>query len=258
MQLRQMTDLLNGSGGMQNARDLAERVARLSQSGMTQELDALVSKTPWAIARDSVQEAWVMALLSGPKTHLVNMMGNAAVALGQVFERSVASRIGSVLGDETGVMMGESLSMLRGMMGGVMDGLRLAGQAFKMNASGGWAGKIDLPHAPAISAENWRLAKDGVLGKTVDVLGNAMRLPGRALMAEDEFFKAVGFRSELHAQAYREACRSEPKSFVDRQFIDRRVRIRRSPIPHPRDCAIAQDRRARDRRTSVERRGHTM
>ncbi|MCL2124248.1 MAG: hypothetical protein FWH34_09160, partial [Desulfovibrionaceae bacterium] len=97
LNLRQMTDVLNGSGGIEAARDLAARVARLSQSGMAQELDALVSKTGYQITRDSIQEAWVMALLSGPKTHLVNMMGNATVALGQVFEREVAGRIGRIL-----------------------------------------------------------------------------------------------------------------------------------------------------------------
>ena len=137
LNLRQMAEMLDGSGGVEAARELAARVSRLSQAGMAQELEAVVAKTPYQITRDSIQEAWVMGLLSNPKTHLVNMMGNATVALGQVFERGIAARIGRVLGDETGVQMGESLTMLNGMIGGVQDGLRLAAKAFRMNDAGG-------------------------------------------------------------------------------------------------------------------------
>jgi hypothetical protein len=174
---------------------------------MAGELEALAAKTPWAIARESLQEAWVMALLSAPGTHLVNTMSNMTVALGQVFERTVAGRIGSVPGDAAGVKAGESLAMLNGLIGGTKDALRLAWKTFRANESGGWGGKIDPPRNPAISAENWRLAKDGAFGKFVDVIGSIVRLPGRAIMAEDEFFKAIGYRAERNALAYRQATR---------------------------------------------------
>jgi hypothetical protein len=223
LMLRDMTEVLNSSGGIEAVRDLAARISRLSQSGMAQELDALVAKTPLRLTRESIQEAWVMALLSGPKTHLVNMMSNATVALGQVFERAVAGRIGAALGDQTGVVAGESLAMLNGMLGGVKDGLRLAAKSFRHNESGGWGGKMDLPHEPAISAENWRLAKDGAMGKFVDVLGNAVRIPGRALMAEDEFFKSIGYRAELHAQAYRQATREAAAGKIGKDGIKGRM-----------------------------------
>jgi hypothetical protein len=239
LQLREMKEVLDGMGGTEAAKDLAARVARLSQAGMTTELEKFVEKSAYAITRDSLQEAWVMALLSGPKTHLVNMMSNTTVALGQVFERAVAGRIGAVLGDETGVMMGESLSMLNGLIGGVKDGLRLASKAFRMNEAGGWAGKIDLPHAPAISAENWRLAKDGAFGRTVDVIGNAIRIPGRALMAEDEFFKAVGFRAELNALAFREATREAAAGKIGKdQIRERMAEILENPPDNMRMGAI--------------------
>jgi len=223
LNLRQMAEVLDGAGEIEAARDLAARVARLSQAGMAQELDALVSKTFGRITRESIQEAWVMALLSGPKTHLVNMMGNTTVALGQVFEREVVGRIGRALGEEASVAAGESLSMLSGLLGGAKDGLRLAWKAFRMNEGGGWSGKIDLPHEPAISAENWKLAKDGAFGKFVDVLGNIVRLPSRAFMAEDEFFKSIGYRAELHAQAYREASREAAAGKIGKDEITSRM-----------------------------------
>ena len=223
MQLRQISEALAGSGGKDNALELAARVAQLSQSGMAQELDAFVAKSLYANTRDSIQEAWTMALLSNPKTHLVNITSNATVALGQVFERAVAGHIGNVLGGEAGVAAGESLAMLNGLIGGVKDGLRLAWKSMRTNEAGGWAGKIDLPHEPAISAESWRLAKDGAFGRFVDVLGNIVRMPGRALMAEDEFFKSIGYRAELHAQAYRQATREAAAGKIGNDGIRQRM-----------------------------------
>jgi adenine/guanine phosphoribosyltransferase-like PRPP-binding protein len=223
LNLRQMKEVLDGTGGVESARDLAARVAKLSKSGMTQELETLVAKTPLQITRESLQEAWVMALLSGPKTHIVNTMSNATVALGEIFERAAAARIGAVLGDTEGVVAGEALSMLNGLVGGVKDGLRLAWKAFKTDQGGSWGGKIDLPHNPAISAENWGLAKEGAFGRFVDLLGNVVRLPGRALVAEDEFFKSIGYRAELNAQAYRQATREAAAGRIGKEQVRERM-----------------------------------
>jgi hypothetical protein len=136
LNLRQMKEVLDGMGGIESTRDLAERVARLSRAGMAGELETLIAKTPLQITGESLQEAWIMALLSGPKTHLVNMTSNAAAALGNVFERGVASRIGAVLGDTRGVAAGEALSMLTGLIGGVKDGLRLAWKTLRTDPGG--------------------------------------------------------------------------------------------------------------------------
>lgn len=55
----------------------------------------------------------------------------------------------------------------------------------------------------AISAQS--LGASGVLGQGVDMLGSMIRTPGRALLTGDEFFKSIGYRMELNAQAYRRA-----------------------------------------------------
>ena len=54
-----------------------------------------------------------------------------------------------------------------------------------------------------ITAENLDLT--GVPGRAADFIGEAVRLPGRFLMAGDELFKAIGYRMELNAQAFRTA-----------------------------------------------------
>jgi hypothetical protein len=42
-------------------------------------------------------------------------------------------------------------------------------------------------------------------GRGLDMIGTLTRLPGHALAAEDEFFKTIGYRAEVHAQALRQA-----------------------------------------------------
>ena len=224
LQLRHMAEMLEQiPGGQKTVLELADAVGKLTASGQVQGLEKLVEKSAWAIARGSVQEAWVMGLLSGPKTHMVNMASNAFVALQQVFERGVAARIGRILGDEAGVQVGEGLAYMSGQVGSIKDAFRLAGKAFKENQGGFWSGKIDLPPTPAISAESWRLAKDGAFGKTVDTVGKVVRIPGRALMAEDEFFKTVGYRAELRAQAHRQATREAAAGKIGPDQVSNRI-----------------------------------
>jgi len=53
LQLRQISDVLGGLGGMENSLGLATRVAKLSQAGMVQELEAMISKTVGQITQPS-------------------------------------------------------------------------------------------------------------------------------------------------------------------------------------------------------------
>ena len=46
----------------------------------------------------------------------------------------------------------------------------------------------------------------GIAGQAVDLMGEFVRLPGRALLAGDELFKSVGYRMELNARAFRQAA----------------------------------------------------
>ena len=69
------------------------------------------------------------------------------------------------------------------------------------------ATKLDLSRRRQIgkTGDFRQMAKDvreGHIGSAmVSFLGSMMRLPGRALMAEDEFFKGIAYRGSLHEQA---------------------------------------------------------
>lgn len=197
----------SGDGDFRLSQEMAKRMAKLSDAGMATEFDAIARGSVWARSRDAFLEVWVNGLLSGPQTHLVNMMSNTGVAFQQMYERAAAAQLARALGHNGSVEVGEAMSQLFGMISGVKDGLRYAAKTLRTNQSGYGMGKIDLdmPHARAISSEAWNVAKDTPLGRTVDVIGVTATLPGRFLAAEDEFFKTIGYRMELNSLALRRA-----------------------------------------------------
>ena len=228
-------------GGTQVSRELAKRITAIAESGQYRELDKLVEKSARATTMDMVKEAWIMALLSGPKTHLVNTMSNTSVALMQIYERKAANFIGRVLGDQGGVELGESMAMWYGMIEGTKDGFRYAWKSMKSGESGMGLGKIEVGRPGSISAEGMGIASETWLGRGVDGIGNIIRIPGRMLVAEDEFFKTIGYRMELNAQAVRQATQEvHAGKITEAQMKGRIYDLVQNPPEHIRLSAMDQ------------------
>jgi len=234
-------DALRSVGDLDLSREMADRIAKLGSAGMPQELDAVVRGSLWVRSRDAFLEAWVNGLLSGPKTHLVNMMSNTGVVFQQMYERATAAQISRALGSDGGVQAGEATAQLFGMVSGFKDALRYSAKTLRTNETGFGMGKIDLPRARAISAEAWGMAKDSPLGRSMDVLGAAVSVPGRLLAAEDEFFKTLGYRMELNALALRRATQEANAGIIQPDQLKARIAdIVADPPPDIRLDAIDQ------------------
>ena len=203
-QMRGIENVLEQFGGADVSRNLAGRIAAL-RGGSLANLDEVVSRSVGARTRDAVIEGWIMGLLSGPKTHLVNTMSNTSVIFLQMLERGTAARIGKLLGTKGGVELGEGMAQWHGAVSGLKDAFIFAGRALKSGESGFGLGKIDTPRQGAISSEAFNMASDTWTGRAVDFIGSTARIPGRLLSAEDEFFKTIGYRMELHSRALRMA-----------------------------------------------------
>jgi acyl CoA:acetate/3-ketoacid CoA transferase alpha subunit len=216
-------------GGV-SARDMAEAIVALDDvittgqgvgpAGPTATTTGQITKTAKKIqqakTKDMLLEAWINGLLSGLHTHAANTLSNALVALSQIPERWVAARIGQLSGSDA-VAASEAAAMWYGMTSGAKDALKLAGKALWRGQSTDPMGKVETP-IRAITAENLNLDPANWLGRGINLLGETVRTPGRFLMAEDEFFKAMGYRMELHAQAHRIATTEKlaGKAFADR------------------------------------------
>jgi hypothetical protein len=199
---RAVRDWLGMGGGPESVRRMAEKMAGIEEP---EKIAKVVSKGYRATKFDVFLEAWINGLLSNPVTHAVNFLSNMATALVQVPERKIAAKIGKYVFRDQSIAEGEASAQLYGMTMGFMDGLRLAGKAMVEGKSAGEFGtKLEI-HKRAISAD--ALEMSGVSGRAVDMLGEAIRLPGRALIAGDELWKAVGYRMELHSQALRLATK---------------------------------------------------
>lgn len=202
---RAIEQLMAAMGGPDASMQMARRLAILADSGANPAAIAkFVEKGATATTMDAVREVWINGLLSSPATHVVNSTSNMLVAFQQIYERGAAAQIGALRGSD-GVVPGEATAMAYGLVSSVKDAFRMAGIALKTGETGAALNKIDLPMRRALSAEAFGMASDTGLGRAVDMLGNVARVPGRLLGAEDEFFKTIGYRMELHAQALRQA-----------------------------------------------------
>lgn len=223
-------EMLDQSGGHDVNSTMVDAFLNAVQNGPADAAARFAHQAQAVTTSDMLYEAWINSLLGSPVTHIVNVSGNALATAQGVVERYGAAAYGAgertvlrMMGRDAqgGVGMSEANAYARGMAFGVWDSLRAAGKAFKtgqgtdMFQKLGYGDKItaqninQLPIAKSIAG---RLGKDELLKTNstmalfADRLGEYYyRLPGRFLMAEDEFFKTLTYRAELNAQSAREA-----------------------------------------------------
>jgi hypothetical protein len=221
--LRDITSILEQNGGNEVSRELASRISALTQSGMYKELDEVVKRTAYAKTRDAVLEGWINGLLSNPTTHIVNTMSNSIVMGLRMGERAVASKISSMMGDEGGVAAGEAAQQWFGLTQGLKDAFRYAYKAAKTGESGYGLNKLETAREGSITSEAFNLSNTGWLGRGVDALGSVIRTPGRLMTGEDEFFKTLGYRMEVNAQAMRQATNEVSAGTLAADSVKQRV-----------------------------------
>lgn len=255
----QINNLIAESGGLDVTRELAKRISVLADAKRYDVMEHMISEGAFARTRDAVAQVWINGMLTNPATHVVNTLSNTSVAVQQIFERRTAHMLGKLFGEESAVKAGEAMAMVYGMVEGVKDSLRLNArgrkvllegvshlvsgkgkQAFKdlisedenigsvyksfiTGRTGFGINKIDLPRVGALSSETWNVASDTWLGRSMDMVDTATQLPGRMLGTADEFFKSIGYRMELNAQAVRQASNEISEGLIDNKAFKSRI-----------------------------------
>lgn len=171
--------------------DLANKIAGLDDINQVGKFTAEAFK---AKTSDMLLEAWINALLSGPTTHAANMLSNSFVSAWSIPESATAAAISKLTG--SGISGREALARGFGILEGAKDGIRAAWRAFKTEEPSDAATKLDVRRYRAIPSVD--------IGG-VEIGGKQVRIPGRLLQAEDEFFKAIGYRQEIGALSMRKA-----------------------------------------------------
>jgi len=169
-----------------------DRLATLDNPSASRKILDFVGKNKtWEV----LNEAWINALLSNPKTQLVNAIGNGITAMAKPIEDKLGANISALLGagDVAKVaryneLSKEAGSTFAGLFRYLSDAIKLGGKAFKK-------GELILEGSAGLSKIDTGTSAIG--GK----LGEFIRLPSRALNAGDEIFKQINYRSKLNAIA---------------------------------------------------------
>ena len=141
---------------------------------------------------DYVQEAWINSLLSSPSTQLVNFLSGVLTAALRPVEFYTGALVGAVRRDPDRLTFSEANSRLVGTIAGTIEGLKAGSKAFvKPESVVDSMTKLELNKQKAIPG----------------LFGEAVRLPGRLLVATDTGFKAAAYRQEIYGLAMRKAKR---------------------------------------------------
>jgi len=144
-------------------------------------------------------EIFINSLLSAPETHIVNIVGSLMnVALGPL---DLAA--GSPIMDTE--MKARAVRELVKIFTSTGDNLKAAGKAL-------WLDKNILDERRMFGQDQYeryaiRMAGDNAFAKTVNVFGHGFRIPGRFMMAGDEFVKQAAFRSHLWGEFSEQATK---------------------------------------------------
>ncbi len=220
--VRQVIDEYGGDAALS---DLAKSYLTIESRAAR---NALVEKSMMSSVKDVWFTTYINGLLSSPVSHAKNVVSNLTFGLYQMPERLMASMYSNFLpkavregrmpdvvtkwGDllpgsaQDKIDYDEALTMMQSLRNGVVEGFSLATTAFKKNQPSDLMSKIEAQRGtdlPSISSAAFGIEQDKWLGKAIDYYGTAITMPGRMLMAEDEFFKGVLYRMELNTQITR-------------------------------------------------------
>ncbi len=204
-------------------------VVTLNNMSLDQRGHYLVEMADKAVTLSSrmISELYINSLLTSGVTHAVNIAGNATMQILRLGERGIAGGIGEartqmakLVGSEKArgqdymdrAYMGEMAMGAFGDAMGLKDAFTLMTRAMLKGEASDLATKLDL-RGPAIGDTNSipQVLKDlsqtrsmgDFFNSVINIIGIAGRMPGRALLMEDEFFKGIIRSKTIYQEAYR-------------------------------------------------------
>lgn len=202
--LRGIEEALDNFGGVEATQDLAKRLTLMSQAGKmtTDQINQVARGGALARTGKAMQEAWMLGLLTSPRTHIVNVSSNVLTGLTIGAERYGMAAQGDIA-------FREANEFMIGYLGSFRQAMANAAQAWKTGQTGFGMGKIEAPFERATAREVLDPnGKAGIFSKALDMYGAALnRYVGGTLAAGDEFGKTTLYNAQLRALAARQAQR---------------------------------------------------
>ena len=194
-----VAELIQNTGGSAVVDELAKRWLATPVTARAK----FAAKGWFAKTRAAVFTIWINGLLSGLRTHEINILSNTVFTLWQIPERLGGAAIGALRqavprANPDRVRGMEAVDMLHGLVESIPDAFRLAARVFRTDTPTRFTTKLEHAHQRAVASD-----RANFFGHTINHFGTLVNLPGRGLMTTDEFNKAIAMRMELRAQARR-------------------------------------------------------
>ncbi len=226
-------DVLNAMLQETGGGKLAERMAKGYLDALNEGGQANANKYvngAWSQKVEGVwMEVYINGLLSYFPTHLKNalatplFMGYNAMAdmmaatLGTTFR--TGARLAGRDADPDGVHFEDVFARIYGFGQAFGDAWVTAAKTFSEEAPADTLNKVESGGLRAIDSENLGISNNTV-SKAVDHMGRVIRLPGRALMGADDFWRVIASRGTLYEEAVRTARRSRSAGRTDAESMD--------------------------------------
>jgi hypothetical protein len=189
----------------------AQLKALIACGGDLEKVARIVEPPPASVrAMNAHNEYWINAILSGPKTHIVNITSNLLNTVARPFEKALGGNLREGAAEFMGMARGIKDSIAMAARSGYMEEAILDARATQFEGMG-----------KAISAQNLGVPK-GAMGTAVDWLGKAIRLPTRMLLTSDEFFKQLNYRASVYSKATREGLERNLEGKQLAEYIETR------------------------------------
>lgn len=207
-----LSQLIKDSGGKEKLQAVARKLEMAfgsgDEEGIAQAMK-LVNKPSRGIV-DMGTEYFMNSILSGPKTHVVNLISGLMTSVYRPLELSVGSALRGNLGQAQ-----THLRELGSLMHSFSEGGRIARKVFQtgdgvLTAS---TGKMEV-HSNAIEFDS-----DSLGARAGNVFGRFVRTPSRALQAMDEWVKQANYRAVAHSNFYDKAMAQGLDSLQTADFI---------------------------------------
>ena len=199
---------------------LIKQIGRSGDTDISKVLNYAVANKTW----DVLNEVWINALLSNPKTHIINTTSNLVNIFIRPLEKMMGSRMATSLLENPAKVAKlrlegqRAFSSYAGMRRYAIEALKYSKLAFKNEDTIiSRHSKLDIPEK---SIQKTKIIKnkktgfdeevldwDSVSGIGINALGKAIRIPTRFLGAEDEFFRQIVYRMELEKEVLERAIK---------------------------------------------------
>ena len=228
-------ELLNESGGKDTALELVKAIKKGETEGGKSGMSEAIARG-WKERTPKVfQEIYINGMLANTKTALKNAFATPLfIAYSQMTDLLAASAMTVVRGGKTamgmevnpdGVFFSDILARNVGMMKGFKDAWLTAYKTATTEIPAGRTNKIE--GFSAIDSEF--LGQSGTLGKAIDYLGKAIRVPGAALQTADDFWRIIVQRGAHFEEAMRAARISRMNGATEKEATDNGLMVLLDP-----------------------------